>query len=86
VSVLFTIAVLAGAAMWALAIYHRLSRMRRQILAEWQQLAARKTRGEPGVDGTRYNELAASYNAARETFPDSLVASLARFGRAHVFG
>lgn len=84
-NVLITIAVLALLAMWALAIYNRLHRLRRQILTEWKQLDAREKAGDPAVDGARYNHLAAAYNAALETFPDSLIASLAGFRPAQKF-
>jgi len=85
VNVLFTIAVLAVLAMWALAVYNRLRRLRRQILAEWKQLDAREKAGDAGVDGTRYNELAAAYNAAIDGFPDNLIAGLAGFRPAQKF-
>ena len=78
-NVLFTIAVLAAVAMWALAIYSRLHRLRRQILSEWKQLDAREKAGDPAIDGTRYNQLAVAYNAALEAFPDNLIAGLAGF-------
>lgn len=84
-NVLFTIAVLAIAALWALAIYSRLHRLRRQILTEWKQLDAREKAGEAGVDGTRYNELAAAYNATLEGFPENIVAGLAGFRPAQKF-
>ena len=83
-NVLFTIAVLAGAAMWALASYTRLHRLRRQIFREWQQLDAREKAGD-ATDGTRYNQLATTYNAAREAFPQNLIAGLAGFRPAQMF-
>ena len=84
-NVLFTIAILAVLATWGLAVYHRLDRLRRQILSEWTQLAARETAGDAGVDGKRYNELAAAYNAALEAFPENLIAKLAGFRPALMF-
>ena len=81
-NVLFTIAVLAVAAAWALAVHTRLNRLRRQILLEWKKLDTREKAGEANLDGARYNELAAAYNAALERFPDSLVASMAGFRAA----
>ena len=81
-NVLFTIAVLAGLALWALAVYNRLHRLRRRILGEWKQLDAREKSGEAALDGTRYNQLAAAYNAALETFPDNIVAGMAGFRAA----
>jgi len=79
VNVLFTIAIIAVLAMWALTVYSRLNRLRRQILAEWKPLDAREKAGEPAVDGTRYNQLAAAYNAALEGFPENMVAMAAGF-------
>ncbi len=81
-NVLFTIAVLAVLALWALAVYSRLNRLRRQILVEWKQLDAREKAGDADVDGTRYNQLATSYNAVIEAFPDNIVASMAGFRAA----
>jgi hypothetical protein len=85
VNVLLTLAFLAAVAMWALAIYNRLHRLRRQILSEWKQLDAREKAGDPAVDGARYNQLAVAYNAALEAFPDNLVAGLAGFRPAQKF-
>jgi hypothetical protein len=85
VNVLFTIAVLAAVGMWAMMIYNRLHRLRRQILSEWKKLDAREKAGEPAIDGARYNELAAAYNAALEAFPDNVIAGLAGFRPAQKF-
>jgi len=85
VNVLFTLAVLAAVAMWGLAIYNRLHRLRRLIWSEWKQLDGREKAGETGIDGTRYNQLAASYNAALDGFPENLVAALAGFRPAQMF-
>ena len=83
-NVLFTIAVLTALAMWGLAVYTRLHRLRRQIVSEWKQLDAREKAGE-ATDGTRYNQLAAAYNAALEAFPQNLIAGLAGFRPAQMF-
>ncbi len=83
-NVLFTIAVLAAAGMWALASYNRLYRLRRQILSEWKQLDAREKAGE-STDGTRYNQLASAYNLTLASFPANLVAGLAGFRPAQKF-
>lgn len=84
-NVLFTLALLAGLAMWGLAVYRRLHRLRRAILLEWKTLDAREKAGETGIDGTRYNQLATAYNAALEAFPDNVIAGLAGFRAAQKF-
>ncbi len=84
-NVLFTIAVLAVLAMWALAVYGRLHRQRREILMEWKQLDAREKAGDAALDGTHYNQLAAAYNAAIEGFPENLIAGLAGFRPAQMW-
>ena len=84
-SVLFTLAVLAAVATWGVAIYNRLHRLRRLIWSEWKQLDAREGAGETGIDGTRYNQLAASYNSALESFPENIIAGLAGFRPAQMF-
>jgi len=85
VNVLVTLALLAVLALWALAAYRRLHRLRQAILLEWKKLDAREKAGETGIDGTRYNTLAAAYNAALEAFPDSVIAGLAGFRPAQKF-
>ncbi|MGE0862461.1 MAG: hypothetical protein AB7P34_01060 [Vicinamibacterales bacterium] len=84
-NVLFTLGFLAALAFWALAVYNRLHRMRRQILTEWKKLDAREQAGETDVDGTRYNQLAVAYNAALAGFPDNFIAALAGFRPAQMF-
>ena len=84
-NVLFTIAVLAVVAMWALASYHRLHRLRRQIFSEWKHLDAREKAGDPAIDGAHYNQLAVAYNAALEAFPDNIIAAMAGFRPAQQF-
>lgn len=84
-NVVFTIAVFAVLALWALAAYNRLHRLRRRILVEWKQLDAREQAGEANLDGARYNALATAYNTALEAFPDNLIAGLAGFRPAQKF-
>lgn len=83
-NVLFTVVVLAGVGMWALASYTRLHRLRGQIFSEWKALDAREKAGQP-TDGTRYNKLAATYNAALDAFPQNIIAGLAGFHPAQMF-
>ena len=83
-NVLFTVGVLAGVGMWALASYTRLHRLRGQIFSEWKALDAREKAGQ-GTDGTRYNQLATAYNAALAAFPQNIIAGLAGFHPAQMF-
>ena len=83
-NVLFTVVVLAGVGMWALASYTRLHRLRVQIFSEWKALDAREKAGQ-GTDGTRYNQLATAYNAALAAFPQNIIAGLAGFHPAQMF-
>lgn len=84
-NVLITLAFLAVVATWALAVYSRLHRLRRQILNEWRQLDAREKAGETGIDGSRYNQLAAAYNKALVGFPENVIAAMAGFRPAQMF-
>lgn len=84
-NVLFTLAVLAVVAMWAMAVYRRLLRLRREILNEWKQLEAREKAADAGLDGARYNALARIYNDRLERFPDNIIAGLAGFRPAQMF-
>ena len=84
-NVLLTVAVLAVLAMWVMAVYNRLHRIRRAIFSEWQQLDEREKAGDLSLDGSRYNELAAKYNAALEGFPENIVGGLAGFRPAQKF-
>jgi len=82
VNVLFTIVVLAAAAMWGLAAYTRLVRLRAAVKEEFKRLQA-SAEGE--ADGKRYNEIAKQYNGALEVFPANIVASIAGFRPAQMF-
>lgn len=84
-NVLFTLAILAVLALWGLAIYRRLLRLRRQILLEWKQLEAREKAGDPAADGKRYNELAVAYNTTLAGFPENIIAGFAGFRPAQMF-
>lgn len=81
-NVIFTIVVLLAAGAWALTIYNRLVRLRAEIRVEFKRLEASE---QTDADGTRYNQLAASYNAALEAFPENIIAGLAGFRPAQMF-
>jgi hypothetical protein len=82
VNVLLTIVVLAAAAMWGLASYNRLVRLRALVKAEFKRLEAS---AQTEADGKRYNAVAEKYNSAREAFPANIIASMAGFRPAQMF-
>jgi hypothetical protein len=82
VNVLFTIVVLGAAAMWGLAVYTRLVRLRTAVKEEFKRLQAS---AEAEADGKRYNAIAKQYNDALEVFPANIVASIAGFRPAQMF-
>lgn len=81
-NVLFTIVVLGAAAMWGLASYTRLVRLRAAVMAEFKRLEAS---AQTDADGKRYNDLAQTYNTALEAFPANIVAAMAGFRPAQMF-
>jgi hypothetical protein len=82
VNVLFTIVVLLAAAMWGLAAFNRLVRLRAEVKAEFKRLEAS---AQTDADGKRYNDVAEKYNNAREAFPANIIASMAGFRPAQMF-
>ena len=81
-NVLFTIVVLAAAAMWGLAAYSRLVRLRAQVRAEFKRLDKSP---QADADGKRYNDVAETYNRALQAFPANVIASMAGFRPAQMF-
>jgi hypothetical protein len=82
VNVLFTIVVLAAAALWGLAAYSRLVRLRAAVMAEFKRLEASD---QTEAAGKRYNELAEKYNNELDSFPANIIASMAGFRPAQMF-
>jgi hypothetical protein len=82
VNVLVTIALIAGVAMWAAAVYARLVRLRQQVADAWKllQVDQSKTAAQ-----NVYNARVQSYNAALDTFPAYLIAPLAGLKPAKQF-
>jgi hypothetical protein len=82
VNVLFTLAVLAVVAAWALTVYRRLVKLREQVTLAWERL-------EPDQSNQAvrsvYNKHVTIYNDALESFPASLVAPLAGLKPARHF-
>jgi hypothetical protein len=81
-NVLFTIAVIAAAAMWALAVFTRLSKLRGQVTQAWKRLEADQSNE---AVRTVYNKHVDMYNAALEAFPANVVGPAAGFKPARRF-
>ena len=81
-NVLFTIALIAGVAMWAMAVYGRLARLRTQVTQAWKLLEADRTKT---AAQNVYNAHVAKYNAALASFPAYLIAPMAGLKPARVF-
>lgn len=81
-NVVFTIVILAGAAMWMLAMYSRLSRLREHVKETWKRLEVDRSN-----DAVRsvYNRHVDIYNAALEAFPANIVGPAAGFKAAKRF-
>ena len=75
-NVLFTLAVLAGVAAWALVVVRRLTLLRGQVTLAWKRLEVDLSND---AIKTVYNKHVAIYNNALETFPANLLAPLANF-------
>ena len=88
-SVLFTLVVLGVAALWAMAVYTRLIRLRGRVTGAWQLLDAQlKGGGEPATaDAARrvYHDAVVKYNGALQAFPANIIAGLSRFHAAKPF-
>jgi hypothetical protein len=81
-NVLFTIAILAAAAMWAMTVLTRLSRLREQVKQAWKRLEA--DRSSEAVRNV-YNRHVDLYNAALDGFPASIIGPAAGFKVAKRF-
>lgn len=72
-NVIVTIVFIAGVAMWAAAVYARLSKLRQQVRDAWKLLQADEAKiAAQNV----YNARVRSYNAALDRFPAYLIAPL----------
>ena len=81
-NVLFTVAVIAAVAAWALIVYRRLAALRTQVALAWKRLEADQANE---AIKTVYNKHVTSYNNALEAFPAYLVAPLAGLKPARRF-
>jgi hypothetical protein len=82
VNVVFTIAVLAAALVWAFAVYNRLLRLRDRVNKAWRHLEPDQSND---IAKTVYNRCVGEYNAALEGVPASVVAMVAGFKPARPF-
>jgi hypothetical protein len=82
VNVLFTLAVFAVAAAWALMVYRRLVWLRNQVKLAWTRLDADQSNE---AIRTVYNKHVVIYNDALESFPANIVAMLAGLKPARRF-
>jgi hypothetical protein len=82
VNVLFTVAVLAVAGVWALAVYVRLARLRDQVKLAWKRL---ETDQSNEAVKSVYNKHVTIYNDALSAFPANLVGPAAGFKAAKHF-
>ena len=81
-NVLVTVVVIAGAAMWVLAVFRRLARLREQVKLAWARLEADQS--NPAIKSV-YNTHVTSYNAALESVPAYVLAPLAGLKPARHF-
>ena len=81
-NVVFTIVVVAAIAVWALAVYNRLLRLRERVKEAWRHLEADQTNESAKVV---YNRSVDAYNRTLEGFPANLVAMTAGFNPAQRF-
>jgi hypothetical protein len=82
VNALFTIALIAVLALWALAVFNRLSRLREEVKLAWKRLDA--DQGDAAVR-TVYNRHVAIYNDALAAFPANIVGPATGFKPARIF-
>ena len=81
-NVLFTLAVFAVAAAWALVVYRRLVWLRNQVKLAWTRLDADQSNE---AIRTVYNKHVVMYNDALESFPANIVAMVAGLKPARRF-
>ena len=81
-NVLFTLAVFAVAAAWALMVYRRLVWLRNQVKLAWTRLDADQSNE---AIRTVYNKHVVMYNDALESFPANIVAMVAGLKPARRF-
>ena len=81
-NVLLTIVIIVSIAMWAVAVYSRLARLRAQVKQAWTRLESDQANE---AVRTVYNKHVDTYNAALEAFPANIVGPAAGFKIARHF-
>ena len=86
---LFTLVVLAVGALWGVAVYTRLIRLRGRVNDAWKLLDAQlKEGGEAATtEAARkvYNDAVVAYNTALQAFPANIIAGMSGFHAARPF-
>ena len=80
--VLITIGLIAGAAVWIIAVLQRLTRLRDEVKAVWKRLEADQSNE---AIKTVYNKHVAKYNNALDAFPANLLGPVMGFKSAKSF-
>lgn len=81
-NILFTIVLIAALAMWALAVFNRLARLREEVKLAWKRLEANQ---DDEAVRSVYNRHVAIYNDALAAFPASVIGPAAGFKPARRF-
>ena len=81
-NVVFTIAVLAAALVWAFAVYNKLLRLRDRVNKAWRHLEPDQSND---IAKTVYNRCVNEYNTALDGFPANAVAIVAGLKPARPF-
>jgi hypothetical protein len=81
-NVIVTIVLILAIAMWTIAVYSRLARLRSQVTTAWKRLEGEQTNE---AIRTVYNKHVALYNNALATFPGNLIGAAAGFKPARRF-
>ncbi len=81
-NVLVTIVLIVAIAMWAIAVYGRLVRLRNQVTQAWKRVEADQTNE---TIRTVYNKQVDAYNNALKNFFGSLIGGAAGFKPARRF-
>ena len=81
-NVLVTIVLIVAIAMWTVAIYSRLARLRSQVTQAWKRLE-----GDQSNEAIRtvYNTHVSMYNDALASFPGNVIGTAAGFKPARRF-